>query len=249
MRDEGIFKAVFVIGTPGAGKTYTIKAFKSSAQSKSSLLNPAVGPIIVNTDVTTEFLAKKWGIKADDSTWEKFQDKTSKMTLTALANYVNGVLPLFVESTTSSIDSIKRRMRILKSLGYDVGVVFVKTALESAQQRAASREAEIGRVVDPSYLQASHASSVQGAEHIRDHLRSIHGQTAFFKEIDNTSGILDNAAMRAAFVEVESFFRHPLQNKIGKDHLAGMRAADAAYLVPAIMSMDELKSHLQGWYE
>ena len=50
IEDKGIFKAIFVIGIPGAGKSYTV-----------SKMNGAVTPRVVNTDRATEYLAKKFG--------------------------------------------------------------------------------------------------------------------------------------------------------------------------------------------
>ena len=46
INDKGIFKAVFVIGLPGAGKSYTVSQLRGS-----------VSPKVVNTDIAAEFWA------------------------------------------------------------------------------------------------------------------------------------------------------------------------------------------------
>ena len=48
INDKGILKAIFVVGLPGAGKSYTISNLKGQ-----------ISPKIVNTDVALEFLSKR----------------------------------------------------------------------------------------------------------------------------------------------------------------------------------------------
>ena len=59
INDKGILKAIFVVGLPGAGKSYTISNLKGQ-----------ISPKIVNTDATLEFLSKKTNIPANSETWK-----------------------------------------------------------------------------------------------------------------------------------------------------------------------------------
>ena len=113
INDKGILKAVFVVGIPGAGKSYTIKQ-----------LTGGVAPKIVNTDKATEFLSKKFEIESNSETWKSFfRDKTRPMTTAMLTNYLNGMLPLFVDGTSNDVSNVLGRAGILESLGYDVGLL------------------------------------------------------------------------------------------------------------------------------
>ena len=63
-----------------------------------------------------------------------------------LYNYINGMLPLFIDGTSNDASNVLSRAGILESLGYDVGMIFIDTDIEVAKQRA------IGRTVDPSFI-------------------------------------------------------------------------------------------------
>ena len=56
INDKGIFKAVFMVGFPGAGKSFVITKIKSGE----------VEPRIVNTDKTIEFMSKTLGISPNE---------------------------------------------------------------------------------------------------------------------------------------------------------------------------------------
>ena len=48
INDKGILKAIFVVGLPGSGKSYTVQRLRGT-----------VSPVVVNTDKVAEFLSKK----------------------------------------------------------------------------------------------------------------------------------------------------------------------------------------------
>ena len=64
INDKGVLKAVFVIGIPGAGKSYTVKK-----------LNGTVQPRVVNTDRATEYLGLKLGRIIKPEEWHNIVDK------------------------------------------------------------------------------------------------------------------------------------------------------------------------------
>lgn len=230
INDRGIFKAIFVIGLPGAGKSYTIKKLKGS-----------ISPVIVNTDRASEYIGKKMGIKVSSQTWKTIEDKTHTMTKSSLKNYINGMLPLFIDGTSNDASNILHRMGILESVGYDVGIVHVYADLETAKRRAKEREEKIGRAVDPEFIELVNTQS-------HDNARFLKTKVGFFREIQNNSDRLDDAEMLEAFKQTQAFFASPVKNPVGKRAMADIIAGKGKYMVPLIVTDEELDNKIQGWY-
>jgi hypothetical protein len=231
INDRGLFKAIFVIGLPGAGKSYTVSKLKGTAS-----------PMIVNTDRASEFLSRRNGTKITKDTWSHFQDKTHKMTKASLENYINGMLPLFVDGTSNDVSKILHRMGILESIGYDIGVVFVHASLETAKRRAKEREEKIGRSVDEDFIEHVHFQNKENAGFLKS-------KVSFFKEVENDVDGINDEVLTAAFKAVQSFFLAPHQNPIGKRAIAEVLACNDKYLVPCAITKEELHEKLEGWYK
>ena len=231
INDKGIFKAIFVIGLPGAGKSYTIKQLKGS-----------VSPKIVNTDIAAEFLASKWKKEIKPDTWHEFKDSAHRVTKNSLMQYLNGMLPLFIDGTSNDVSNILHRIGILESLGYDVGVVFVHTSLETAMKRAEERAKTTGRHVDAEFIRAVDSRNIENARYLKSKVN-------FFRQIENDSDSLDDSQMVAAFKATQQFFDSDLHNPIGKRTLEQMKAKQQKYLVPDVVPLEVLAKKVEGWYK
>jgi hypothetical protein len=231
IQDAGILKATFVVGIPGAGKSYTVKQLSGS-----------ISPKVVNTDKSTEFLSKKFDIPSNDQTWKTFfRDKTRPMTVDMLTNYVNGMLPLFVDGTSNDVSNILGRAGILESLGYDVGMVFVNTSLDVAKNRAEVRGKEIDRHVNMEFIEKVHALSQENKEYFK-------GKFSFFKEVNNNPGEFDDKAILQIYKQVAGFYKEPVANPVGKRTLDKLKNEKEKYLTPTIFSPEDLKKKMNGWY-
>ena len=132
--DPGIFKAFFLAGGPGSGKTFvTSSAFAGS------------GLKVVNSDAAFERNLKKANLSLnmpDEETY--FRDivrKAAKRTaISQLDKYVEGRLGLVVDSTGRDYDIIARNHNMLKQMGYDCYMVFVNTTLDVALERNSQRD-------------------------------------------------------------------------------------------------------------
>lgn len=229
--DKGIFKAVFIVGIPGAGKSYTV-----------SKMSGGISPRVVNTDRATEFLAKKFGKTIDSKNWPEFKDTAHRLTSNALFGYINGVLPLFIDGTSNDASNILGRAGILESLGYDVGMVFVSAPLDLAIKRAEERSKKTNRVVDTDFIKKVHAQSEENKHYFKS-------KFAFFKEVINVYDLLTDTVMTDAFKKVQSFYEAPLSNPVGKRMQEEMRAGKIKYLVPSILEKEVLQKKLDGWYK
>lgn len=231
INDKGILKALFVVGIPGSGKSYTVSQLKG-----------AISPKVVNTDVATEFLSKKLGIPSNSSTWRTvFRDRSRPMTTGALANYLNSMLPLFVDGTSNDVSNILARAGILESIGYDVGMVFIDTDFEVALERARKRAADIDRHVDEDFIKKLHDLSAKNKEYFK-------GKFKFFTEVYNNPGEFDDKALLKIFRQVSGFYTEPVDNPVGQRTLEELRGKKEGYLVPTIFEKDELKKKVDAWY-
>lgn len=230
INDRGKLKAVFVIGLPGAGKSYTI-----------SKIRGPVSPVVVNTDKSIEFLSKKLGKEVTKDTWHHFSDKSALMTKQQLVHYVNGMLPLFVDGTSNDVSNILNRIGILESLGYDVGVVFVSASLETAMQRAEARAKATGRHVDTDFIKRVHEQNEENKTYLA-------GKVGFFKEVKNDTDELTDEVLLHAYKSVQSFFDSPVDNPVGKRTLDKMQEIKAKYLAPEIFTLETLAKKVDSWY-
>ena len=131
--DPNIFKAFFMAGGPGSGKSYVVR--KSTG---------GTGLKIVNSDEAFERLLKQAGLSLkmpDNETIarDKIRDKAKALTDKRKGNYVEGRLGLIIDGTGKDFNLISSQSRGLENLGYDTHMIFVNTSLDVALQRNADR--------------------------------------------------------------------------------------------------------------
>jgi cytidylate kinase len=124
--DPNIFKAYFLAGGPGSGKSYVVK--KSTG---------GTGLKIVNSDDAFEKMLKQAGLSLkmpDDELIprDKIRDKAKVLTDKRKDNYVEGRLGLVIDGTGKDLDKITNQASDLKQIGYDVHMIFVNTSLDVA---------------------------------------------------------------------------------------------------------------------
>ena len=231
INDKGLFKAVFVVGPPGSGKSYTL-----------SKLTGNIEPRIVNTDIALEYMSKKLGITASSENWKTvFRDTTKRMTSNKLFSYLDGMLPLFIDGTSNNTSNILQRACILESLGYDVAMIFVNTDIETAKKRAKDRAQKINREVDEEFIENVYKSSEVNKEFFRNKFSN-------FYEINNNSGELTDEVILNAYRKVQSFYSSPLSNPIGVSSIEKLKEEKQKYLTPSIISKEKLKNKISTWY-
>jgi len=222
--DKGILKACFMAGTCGAGKSYVI----------SNISSGGIEPRITNTDTFTEFLK---AFKAEQ--WKDVEDKVKRLTKNQLALFLNSMLPLWVDGTSASPNSLLRRKGILQSVGYDTAMVWVDTSLETAIERASKRQREVPK------------------EYIVDLYEKIKPLKSYYKKefrdfwiIKNDDGELTDKAVLNAYKKTTSFFSSPVKNPIGKKIIEEMKSEGHKYLIDTkYYDMKFIKSLVSTWYQ
>ena len=134
--DPNIFKAFFLAGGPGSGKSYVV-----------ARTTKMFGMRVVNSDDVFEKLVKTAGMSMDMRNYTKAQEKrrdelrdiAKRVTRAREKNYVEGRLGLIIDGTGKNYDKIEKQMRELQQLGYDSHMIFVNTSLDVALERNAKR--------------------------------------------------------------------------------------------------------------
>lgn len=139
VNDPSIFKAVFLAGGPGSGKSFMV--------GKTALTS--FGMKLINSDPAFEKQLAKAGLKTtpDDIFTDKGQAARSRataLTLKQMELAVNGRLGLVIDGTGKDFNKISGQVGKLKQLGYDVAMIFVNTDLETAINRDQKRARTLG---------------------------------------------------------------------------------------------------------
>ena len=128
--DPGIFKAVFLMGGPGSGKSTVVD----------QLSLKALGLKMVNTDKAFENGLKKAGLSldlrgADFDKVDPIRARAKKITGKNMDAYIRGRLGMIFDTTAANKNKIVSYKKLLDKLGYEYKMVFVSTSLQNAQKR------------------------------------------------------------------------------------------------------------------
>ncbi len=169
VNDPGIFKAVFLAGGPGSGKTFVAGGLFGIPDKVNV---SAYGLKMVNQDTELEMFLKKYFGSTDldnmsDDLFRQITDpsysahmgvrvKAKALSKQRLKLYSQGRLGVIVDGTGHKYSEVKKERQKLIDLGYDTYMVFVNTSLEVAQMRNKLRD----RVL-PSELVEKYWNNVQ----------------------------------------------------------------------------------------
>jgi len=135
--DPNIFKAFFLAGGPGSGKSWV------SARTLSG-----IGLKVINSDdifaaaLKKENMSLNFAISDPEEVKrrDEIRSKAKMRTGVQLKLALEGRLGLILDSTARDYARISNEARLMKNLGYDTYMVFVNTSLEVALQRNSMRD-------------------------------------------------------------------------------------------------------------
>ena len=148
--DPNIFKAFFLAGGPGSGKTFVTRgAFGGT------------GLRVINSDQAFENALKKnnLSLKMPDSESEARDMLRARAKATSdktLDLSIKGRLGMVIDGTGRDYDKINLQTSLLKQLGYDCYMIFVNTSLDVALERNRRRERTV-----PEYITRNSWTKVQ----------------------------------------------------------------------------------------
>ena len=143
--DPNIFKAIFLAGGPGSGKSFVVRKTTGG-----------LGMKIVNSDDIYEKMLNDAGLSptpedifSDEG--QEIRGKAKRITAKRKANFLDGRLGLIIDGTGKDYDKIAKQASSLQKIGYDTYMIFVNTSLDTAQERNKMRqrtlpEAEVAKM-------------------------------------------------------------------------------------------------------
>jgi len=137
LNDPNIFKAFFLAGGPGSGKSYVVRKTTGGTGLK-----------VVNSDDAFEKLLKDAGLSlkmpADEAEpRDAVRGKAKELTSKSKGNYLDGRLGLVIDGTGRDYDKVSKEKKQLENIGYDCYMIFVNTSLDVALERNIERERSV----------------------------------------------------------------------------------------------------------
>ena len=138
--DPNIFKAFFLAGGPGSGKSFVVRKTTGG-----------LGMKVVNSDTAFEKLLKDADFDLDfrnmspEKTFErdKIRKRAKEITTKMQKNFVAGRLGLIIDGTGAEYGKIEIQKKMLQQLGYDTYMIFVNTSLDTAIERNNKRDRKL----------------------------------------------------------------------------------------------------------
>ena len=132
--DPNIFKAIFMAGGPGSGKSYVQRRTTGG-----------LGMKLINSDDIYEKMLKDAGLETTpediySDQGQEIRGRAKATTKRMQGNFLDGRLGLIIDGTGKDYDKIAKQVAGLKNLGYDCYMIFVNTSLDTAQERNKQRK-------------------------------------------------------------------------------------------------------------
>ena len=208
--DPAIFKAVFLAGGPGSGKSFIV--------GKTGL--PVLGFKVVNSDDAFENAMKKAGkamtpdeIFSDEG--QEIRGRAKALTGKKQAMYITGRLGLVIDGTGKDFQKIVKQRKVLQDLGYDTAMIFVNTDLDTAIERDKNRDRSLGEKEVTKYWKS-----------VQKNIGAF--QTMFGKQkmlvVDNSTGKDFKKETLRAYRDIKKFIDREPDNPLAKKWIKQERA-------------------------
>tara|TARA_R100000008_G_scaffold31747_2_gene17713 strand:- start:55 stop:738 length:684 start_codon:yes stop_codon:yes gene_type:complete len=198
LNDPNIFKAFFLAGGPGSGKSYVVRKTTGGTGLK-----------IVNSDDAFEKLLKDAGLSLkmppEEEKPRDIQRKRAKeLTKKRQANYVEGRIGLIIDGTGKDYDKIAKQSIQLRQLGYDTHMIFVNTSLDTALERNAARERSVPESIAIKSWKTVQSNIGKFSQHFRQN----------FIVVDNNDATED--VMTPVFKQIQGLLKKKVKSPLAK---------------------------------
>ena len=201
VNDPNIFKAVFLAGGPGSGKSFVVGRTALTAQ----------GLRLINSDIAFEMALEKAGLEATPENIYSDQGQAIRTKAKVLTNKrkklaLAGRLGLIIDGTGKDYDKIKAQKAALEKHGYECFMIFVNTNEATALKRNQTRSRSLpGETVSKMW----HA--------VQDNVGNFQN---LFKNrmiiVDNSDNADANSNTMQAYKVVTKWLSKPVMNPIAK---------------------------------
>ena len=198
LNDPNIFKAFFLAGGPGSGKSYVVR--KTTGGS---------GLQVVNSDDAFERYLKDAGLSkkmpaSEEEPRDVERKRAKKVTSARKGNYVDGRLGLIIDGTGKDYDKIAKQSIQLKQLGYDTHMIFVNTSLDTALERNSKRSRSVPESIAVKSWKEVQSNIGKFSQHFRQN----------FIVVDNNDS--DEDVMTPVFKQIKGLLRKKVTSPYAK---------------------------------
>ncbi len=198
LNDPNIFKAFFLAGGPGSGKSYVVRKTTGGT-----------GLQIVNSDDAFERYLKIAGLSQkmpeDETTEREVERKRAKRVTSARkGGYIEGRLGIIIDGTGKDYDKIAKQSIQLRQLGYDTHMIFVNTSLDTALERNAARDRSVPESIAVKSWKDVQSNIGKFSQHFRQN----------FVVVDNNDSEED--VMTPVFKQIKGLLRKKVTSPIAK---------------------------------
>ena len=219
VNDPGIFKAVFLAGGPGSGKSFIVGNTGLSS----------FGLKLVNVDDVFEKALKKAGLDTSPENimspkGQEIRVKSKKITVNKEFTYLKGRLGLIIDGTGKNFNKINAHAKLLKKMGYETAMIFVNTNLETALDRNKKR---------PRTLPDKNVEKMWKS--VQDNIGKFQNSFGInFTIVDNSEGVDWESNALNAYKKISKWVKMSPSSKIAKNWISqgkSRRGINEAYEV------------------
>ena len=202
LQDPNIFKAFFLAGGPGSGKSYVVRKTTGG-----------MGLKVVNSDDIFEKLLKDAGLSlkmpaSEEEPRDAVRSRAKSLTKKKQGNYLEGRIGLILDGTGKDYDKIAKQSTELKQLGYDTHMIFVNTSLDTALQRNAKRSRSVPEPIVVQSWKDVQSNIGKFSQHFRQN----------FVVVDNNDAGED--VFNMVFKQIKSLVKKKVTNPQAKEWVA-----------------------------
>ena len=206
LQDPNIFKAFFLAGGPGSGKSYVVRKTTGGT-----------GLRVVNSDDAFEHLLKKANLslkmpEEEEGAREVQRKRAKKLTKRKMGDvstggggYLEGRIGLILDGTGKDYGKIAKQATELKQLGYDVHMIFVNTSLDTALERNAKRDRSVPEDIVVKSWKEVQSNIGKFSQYFRQN----------FVVVDNNNSKED--VMTPVFKQIKGLLKKPVRSPIAKE--------------------------------
>jgi len=241
VNDPGIFKAVFLAGGPGSGKSFMV--------GKTALSTFGLRPI--NSDDVFEAALRKAEMAPTPENiysekGQSIRKQAKYLTQKKLSLSVIGRLGLVIDGTGKDVAKIQRQMITLKNIGYDVAMIFVNTDIETALERNRARARTL-----PDNVVKKMWNDVQN--NIGAFQRMFRNEMII---VDNSSDSNVESNTLSAYRQIQQFVRAPVRNHKAREWITNAQkqkmreeAVEQLELIEKLKASDSMGDWIDDFYK
>jgi len=241
VNDPGIFKAVFLAGGPGSGKSFMV--------GKTALSTFGLRPI--NSDDVFEAALRKAEMAPTPENiysekGQSIRKQAKYLTQKKLSLSVIGRLGLVIDGTGKDVAKIQRQMTTLKNIGYDVAMIFVNTDIETALERNKARARTL-----PDNVVKKMWNDVQN--NIGAFQRMFRNEMII---VDNSSDSNVESNTLSAYRQIQQFVRAPVRNHKAREWMTNAKkqamreeALEELELIEKLKASDSMGDWIDDFYK